>query len=70
MPEEIQMENSIGDVSCAGRHKIAAAMCSLPGRGTGIIPIWDGSALKRMIYTVPKEEAEGAFCSKCAGHDG
>ena len=28
------------------------------------------SALKRMIYTVPKEEAEGAFCSKCAGHDG
>ena len=28
------------------------------------------SALKRMIYTVPREEAEGAFCSKCAGHDG
>ena len=28
------------------------------------------SALKRMIYSVPKEEAEGAFCSKCAGHGG
>lgn len=28
------------------------------------------SGLKRMIYTVPKEEADGAFCSKCAGHGG
>ena len=41
VPKEMQMEKSIGDVSCAERHKIAATMCSLPGRGTGIIPIWD-----------------------------